>query len=29
MIFVICCVNASQSLSWRTALRSPLQQEPL
>jgi O-antigen ligase len=29
MIFVICCVNASQSLSWRTALRRPLEQEPL
>ena len=29
MIFVICCVNASQSLSWRTALRKPLEQEPL
>lgn len=29
MIFVICCVNASQSLSWRVALRRPLEQEPL
>ena len=29
MIFVICCVNASQTLSWRTALRRPLEQEPL
>ena len=29
MIFVICCVNASQSLSWRSALRRPLEQEPL
>lgn len=29
MVFVICCVNASQSLSWRTALRRPLEQEPL
>ena len=29
MIFVICCVNASQMLSWRTALRRPLEQEPL
>ena len=29
MIFVICCVNASQNLSWRTALRRPLEQEPL
>lgn len=29
MTFVICCVNASQTLSWRTALRRPLEQEPL
>lgn len=29
MTFVLCCVNASQSLSWRTALREPLAQEPL
>lgn len=29
MAFVICCVNASQSLSWRTAFRRPLEQEPL
>ena len=29
LVFVICCVNASQSLSWRTALRRPLEQEPL
>lgn len=29
MTFVICCVNASQTLSWRTALRKPLEQEPL
>jgi O-antigen ligase len=29
MTFVICCVKASQSLSWRTAFREPLEQEPL
>ena len=29
MALVICCVNASQSLSWRVALRKPLAQEPL
>jgi O-antigen ligase len=29
MIFVICCANASQNLSWRAALRRPLEQEPL
>jgi hypothetical protein len=23
MTFVICCVKASQELSWRTALRAP------
>lgn len=29
MTFVICCVNASQSLSWRKAFQRPLEQEPL
>jgi hypothetical protein len=29
MTFVICCVKASQELSWRNALRRPLTQEPL
>lgn len=29
MTFVICCVKASQSLSWRVAFRRPLEQEPL
>jgi len=29
MTFVICCVKASQELSWRNALRRPLVQEPL
>lgn len=29
MTLVICCVKASQNLSWRTALRKPLEQEPL
>jgi O-antigen ligase len=29
LTFVVCCVKASQSLSWRTALRRPLEQEPL
>ena len=29
MVFVICCANASQLLSWRSALRRPLEQEPL
>lgn len=29
MTFVICCATASQSLSWRNALRKPLEQEPL
>lgn len=29
MTVVICCVNASQNLSWRSALRRPLEQEPL
>lgn len=29
MLFVICCVKASQELSWRTAFRRPLEQEPL
>ncbi|WP_167136715.1 O-antigen ligase family protein [Diaminobutyricimonas sp. TR449] len=27
--FVICCVKASQNLSWRNAFRRPLEQEPL
>ena len=26
MTFVVCCVNASQTLSWRSALRRPLEQ---
>lgn len=29
MTFVICCVKASQELSWRNALRRPLVPEPL
>lgn len=29
LTFVVCCVKASQSLSWRTAFRRPLEQEPL
>src|SRR5690606_16050656 len=29
LTFIICCVKASQSLSWRTAFRKPLEQEPL
>ena len=29
MTFVICCVKASQELSWRNALRRPAVQEPL
>lgn len=29
MTLVICCVLASQKLSWRTAFRRPLEQEPL
>jgi len=29
MTLVICCVLASQRLSWRTAFRTPLEQEPL
>lgn len=29
MTFVICCALASQNLSWRNALRKPLEQEPL
>jgi len=29
MTFVICCVKASQSLSWRVAFRRPLEQDPL
>lgn len=29
MTLVICCVLASQRLSWRTAFRAPLEQEPL
>ena len=29
MTFVICCTLASQNLSWRNALRKPLEQEPL
>ena len=29
MTLVVCCVLASQKLSWRTAFRAPLEQEPL
>ena len=29
LTFVICCVKASQNLSWRTAFRPPLEPEPL
>jgi O-antigen ligase len=29
LTFVVCCVKASQSLSWRTAFVRPLVQEPL
>ncbi|WP_411701179.1 O-antigen ligase family protein [Conyzicola sp.] len=29
LTFVVCCVKASQDLSWRTAFARPLEQEPL
>jgi len=29
LTFVICCVKASQTLSWRVAFKRPLEQEPL
>jgi O-antigen ligase len=29
LTFVVCCVKASQNLSWRTAFARPLEQEPL
>ena len=29
LTFVICCVKASQNLSWRTAFRRPLEPDPL
>lgn len=29
LTFVICCVKASQTMSWRTAFQKPLEQEPL
>lgn len=29
LMFVICCVKASQQLSWRRAFQRPLEQEPL
>ncbi|MEX1078675.1 MAG: O-antigen ligase family protein [Homoserinimonas sp.] len=29
LTFIVCCVKASQSLSWRTAFRKPLVPEPL
>jgi O-antigen ligase len=29
LTFVICCVKASQNLSWRTAFRPPLEPDPL
>lgn len=29
LLFVICCVKASQQLSWRNAFRRPLEPEPL
>jgi O-antigen ligase len=29
LTFIVCCVKASQSLSWRTAFRKPLEPEPL
>jgi len=29
LTLVVCCVTASQNLSWRNALRRPLEQEPL
>lgn len=29
MLLVVCCAKASQELSWRTAFRPPLEQDPL
>ncbi|MEX1078671.1 MAG: hypothetical protein WED09_06135 [Homoserinimonas sp.] len=29
LAFIICCVKASQSFSWRTAFRKSLEPEPL